>query len=304
MTSKIKEFLQKRKIFSKISKIAPIEEGVSSLVYKILADGEVYYFRIRSTKYEDIEPESYLYKVLSKHGVKVPKIIYSCNDFELFGAPFMIVSAIKGYPLYKESHSTVINNVLKESSRYLFDINQFPTKGFGVIKSLDKTALIGSFKTYSEFVLDKIESKLSTFEKNNLVSLKKVKKLNKWIENEQFYNDYTSAHLAHGDFALSHIYVHKGRFSGFIDFSDIRASNTFHDLAHFYLYESNSYSKILIDSYSSNLDLKESEIYLRIKHEALFIAILKLAWVLENLPDNKNLPLEAKYINIFIDKYI
>ena len=42
-----------------------------------------------------------------------------------------------------------------------------------------------------------------------------------------------TAWLAHGDFDCSHIYVADGRYSGIIDFGEIRGANPWYDLAQF-----------------------------------------------------------------------
>jgi Ser/Thr protein kinase RdoA (MazF antagonist) len=54
------------------------------------------------------------------------------------------------------------------------------------------------------------------------------------------------AWLAHGDFDVSHIYQHEGRYSGIIDFGEIRGAHRLYDLGHFYLHDGETLPYLLL----------------------------------------------------------
>ncbi len=55
-----------------------------------------------------------------------------------------------------------------------------------------------------------------------------------------YWLDSSHAHLAHGDFDLTHIFAHEGRYSGIIDFGEIRGADPWYDLGHFALRDGES----------------------------------------------------------------
>jgi aminoglycoside phosphotransferase (APT) family kinase protein len=53
------------------------------------------------------------------------------------------------------------------------------------------------------------------------------------------------ARLAHGDFDPTHIYHHEGRYTGIIDFGEIRGAQQWYDAGHFWIENSDLLSPLL-----------------------------------------------------------
>ena len=70
-------------------------------------------------------------------------------------------------------------------------------------------------------------------------------------------------YLIHGDYKSEHIYIKEGRYSGVIDFSDIRGGSNLWDLAHARSF-SEKYYQLLKKGYSeivSGIDFTDELIY-------------------------------------------
>ena len=57
-----------------------------------------------------------------------------------------------------------------------------------------------------------------------------IERYDVWLHVEQ-------AWLAHGDFDVTHIYQHDGRYTGIIDFGEMRGAHQLYDLGHFNLHD-------------------------------------------------------------------
>ncbi len=101
------------------------------------------------------------------------------------------------------------------------------------------------------------------------------KKYYSWILDKYYANkdllNYQESFLAHGDFDLTHIYSDGEKFTGIIDFGDIRGGSIYHDIAHFRYY-SGDYLDILIQGYQSKIDL-DDDFDKRIQIEGLIVAV-------------------------------
>jgi Ser/Thr protein kinase RdoA (MazF antagonist) len=56
-------------------------------------------------------------------------------------------------------------------------------------------------------------------------------------------------HLAHGDLDVTHVYAHAGRYSGIIDFGEMRGADPYFDLGHFLLHDGETRPARLFSSF-------------------------------------------------------
>lgn len=256
-----------------------VDEGVSTDVYKLVKNADIFFLRIMPAG-ENASSQVLAHSIMLAKGVLVPVVEYF-EDFsaKIDGRSFMIVKNIGGSSLDKQIRSPgnsinpeTMKNLLFEAGRQLALINEIPVDGFGEIsrERVGQTDLCADEKNYQDW----LESFLTKVEKLN-----KRKKLDRdsyamildyYYANRDFF-DYDKAYLAHGDFDLTHIYSDGKNYTGIIDFGDIRGRSQYHDLAHFRYYSGN-YLEMLIDGYQSVTDLGD-DYEKRIKIEGLIIAI-------------------------------
>ena len=79
---------------------------------------------------------------------------------------------------------------------------------------------------------------------------------NKIKQNLSYFQN-TDSYICHGDFDLTHIYVNEGKFSGIIDFGDLRGASKLHDICHYKLFSETGFSSLLKGYTSINKDTPE-----------------------------------------------
>ena len=271
---------------------------MSTNVFRINADNSIFYLRIRDNNDTNILFEINTYKLLKSLDVKVPDVIYFEESSKLFGAPFMIVTEISGEPLYTDNEA-VQKKVLFEAGKDLATVNRIQGDGFGWITEMQGLKIKANYQTYSEFTLNEIDSHVKAIRDAELVTESESQAIENLISSNTLYLDYQIGHLAHGDFDLSHIYHMDDVYTGIIDFGDIRVSSIYYDIAHLYLYSGQKPMDYLLEGYSTIIKLPE-DFLSRVKSEAFFIAMSKLAWIVKNIPKDEWGSKEVDFISGFI----
>ncbi len=108
-----------------------------------------------------------------------------------------------------------------------------------------------------------------------------VRHFDPWLDEEQ-------GRLAHGDFDLTHIFQSGGRYTGIIDFGEMRGENRYYDLGHFRLHDGETIPQMLLpyllEGYREVAELP-AEHEQRIALASLLIGVATLALRLGRLPD-------------------
>ncbi len=107
-------------------------------------------------------------------------------------------------------------------------------EGFGWIRRDAEAGnrLLGEHPTQRAFALEYLGADLATLASHGLSSEEAnairavVARHDDWLYGEH-------AWLAHGDFDVTHIFQSAGRYTGIIDFGEIRGADTLYDLGHF-----------------------------------------------------------------------
>lgn len=276
--------------------IEHVADGVSTDVFRIKKGRESFYFRI-TPQGENFSPEAIAHELLLKKGVIVPKVLYFEDFNEELGRSFMIVSEIKGAPLKADRDSKQSQGVAQKAGEQLALINSIPIAGFGWVdrskKNVRKIEATGD--DYHDFVLNRLDGMLTSLVDQTIITGSLSKNISLVVSRNEHYFDYDQAYLAHGDFDASHIYQHEGKYTGIIDFGDIRATSPYHDLAHFETYSGELF-RHLLEGYKSVRRLPEDYVH-RISLEGLVFAVGKLWWTAKNRPHKLKGHAAMKYID-------
>src|SRR3990172_12308145 len=212
-----------------------MEEGVSTEVYKMKSNSCIYYLRILP-KERLATPQFISHKLLLKKNVKVPKVIHYENLNKIITRSYMIVDEIPGKPLKKCNNLMVRRNLLIKAGEQLALTHEIPVKGVGWIKDTVITKrLEAEFKDYHDLWLGKkLDRILQELFERRVLEKEEITKLREIFKNKGELIEVAGVgHLAHGDFDPSHIYYKNGKYTGIIDWGDIRSTGIYHDLWHF-----------------------------------------------------------------------
>ena len=260
-------------------------EGISTNVYKLTDNNQIAYLRI-CPKYLPSEVEAYAHNLMLQQGVKVPEILYiGKEETSLNDLTFLITSEVKGKSINNSSllSETEKREVLLEAGKDIAKINKIQTKDFGYISFIKGKKLKGYAHSYLEIINDAL-IKLKEIETSNELTKDTISKLYEYIEkNKSIMMKDKKSFLAHGDVSLNHIYQNNGKYTGIIDFGNIKGANILHDLAYIYTFENDSFQDIL-DGYKTVTNLPKNYMK-RIHIEAMIFGVRKYWWKLKNTPE-------------------
>lgn len=214
-------------------------EGVSTQVYRVRRGEETFYLRVAEEENASLVPEAELHRVLRTAGVKVPEIIHLEAFDPLLRRSVMITSEIPGACIDAGTPPEAIRDVFVEAGHDLARINQIRVEGFGwIVRDGRASPLRGENRTYSDFVTTGLSSTLAL--QDALRRLTEVFSASQRDTIEQLANEEVesatnadASFLAHGDFDITPVFSHQGRYTGIIDFGEIRGTERWYDLAHF-----------------------------------------------------------------------
>jgi aminoglycoside phosphotransferase (APT) family kinase protein len=231
------------RIFSpaKCSAIECAEGGVSTPVYRIRRDREVFYLRVAEDRDSSLAPEVYVHEYLRALDVKVPSVVHFEPFDERLGRSIMVTTEIPGVPVGCREVDEATTEILREAGRDLAIINALPVLGFGWIRRDGRGVghLRGEHDSHRAFVLEHIDEDLALLGQG-LLAEAEIRLIRDIIDRYAGWLDVEQAWLAHGDFDVSHIYQRDGRYTGIIDFGEIRGADRLYDLAHFNLHDGES----------------------------------------------------------------
>lgn len=252
----------------------PLQEGMSSHVFQITTENEKYYLRIATQDYESYFLEKLAHEELLKRGVKVPKIKYFEEKNRQINRSILLTEEIKGEQVESQKNNLSnkeVSEILFSAGKDLAKIHSIPVTGYGPISREpgDKSLIADSTK-YEDFVLWDINEAMELWRKHSDFTLKESDEILAIADTFRNLFKDTKPILAHGDFGLEHIYAEKGKYTGIIDFGDIRGASIYHDLANFLIYSNRESYELLLDGYGAINDPKREN---KLLMESLFILI-------------------------------
>ena len=248
-------------------------KGASTYVYQVKTSSETYYARFLP---EDCSfaPEVLAHQRMTAIGVNVPQIVAFEHKEQRSELSMMLVKEIPGASMEDVWPDDGVSDILREAGRQLALIHTISVDGFGWMDRNCYDTLKGEKDTFSEYFNDYLDDDLNTLHYYDF-STEEKRKICNYMEQARLILDIDTAVLVHGDFDISHIFHSAGKFSGFIDFGEIRGNHRFFDLAVFTLNDSSlnrmAYS-YLVDGYCEITHISDDDLY-AIELLALFIAL-------------------------------
>lgn len=228
-----------KKIFPRDpTSVERVTEGVSTYVYRILFPHETFYLCILPEEGASFAPEVTVHTQLRHMQTKVPEVIHFEHYNELLQRSVMVTAEIKGQPLSQSStlSQEQIEEVLGEAGRDLARLNAVLVEGFGWIRrdSSDLRYLRAEQPTHRAFALEHWEADVA-YLAEHVLQHSEVALLERVLSRHDSWLDSEQGHLAHGDFDTTQIYQDLGRYTGIIDFGEIRGASRWYDLGHFHM---------------------------------------------------------------------
>ena len=271
------------------SSVERVAEGVSTYVYRVRRESETFYLRVLPEDGASFAPEVRILRLLRERGVRVPQVLYFDDCDDVLENAVMLTTEIAGQHLGHRSVDEATRRILREAGRDLATINAIPVAGFGWIKR-DRSSAIrleAEHPTFRGFAFEHLGRDLSTLEGRVLshadtATIRAIVKAHSaWLAAEQ-------ASLAHGDFDVTPIYQQNGRYTGIIDFGEIRGTDPWYDLGHFRMHDGEILPAPVLDwlleGYRSVVPLPV-DYHLRIAFASLLIAVRALGRSLERHPE-------------------
>lgn len=217
--------------------VTRMRDGHSTFVYRIRRRETIWYLRVLPEEGDSFAPEAYVHAVLRERGVRVPDVVHweGCNA--LLQRSVMVTTEIPGHSIRPDLAPDVLRSILIEAGRDLAHINSVPVAGFGWIRRNRPvtTMLEAEVPTLRAFVLEAIGARLAFLVDRGLLDAAQIDAVERIIVERSAWLDARDAALAHGDFDATHIFHDRGRYSGIIDFGEIRGTDSSYDLGHFFM---------------------------------------------------------------------
>jgi aminoglycoside phosphotransferase (APT) family kinase protein len=270
--------------------IERINEGVSTYVYRVHINSEIFYLRLLPEIGASFAPEALIHQLLRDKGVRVPEVVYFEHRNEALQLSLMLTTEIKGTHV---GHCTSLEDqktILRQAGKDLAIINSTPVQGFGWIKrdSNEVVQLKAEFPTYRAWIYEYLEDDLNLLANKQLLNSSDVANITTILARYDSWLDEDHAYLAHGDFDATHIYQQHGQYTGIIDFGEIRGATSWYDLGHFQLHDGetlpNTALPYLLEGYQ-DVVLLPLDYEQRVSFANLLIALRTLAYVMRKYPD-------------------
>ncbi|MGI8687207.1 MAG: phosphotransferase family protein [Thermomicrobiales bacterium] len=268
--------------------VTHVTEGVSTYVYRITRGAETFYLRALPEAGASFAPEAEAHRLLHERGVKVPEVIYVARHDETLGRSVMVTTAIAGSHIGHIPAHAQLRDIMIEAGRDLARINQIPVAGFGWIRRDQQKVrrLEAEHPTYRAFVAEYLDAALATL-RRYVLDADESAAIRTILDRHDHWLESDDGWLAHGDFDATHIYQENGRYTGIIDFGEMRGASRWYDLGHFRMHDGETVpARILpwlLEGYRTVTPLPD-DYEQRIGFASLLIAIRALARLLVNNP--------------------
>jgi aminoglycoside phosphotransferase (APT) family kinase protein len=258
-----------------------VAEGVSTHVYRLRRGAETFYLRVLPEAGASFAPEVRAHTLLLARGVAVPEVIYfePCNP--ALQRSVMVTTAIPGGPVGRRAVGRDTREILAAAGRDLAVINSLAVEGFGWIRRDhdESLRLEAKHPTCRAFVHEHLEQDLALL-RERVLTASEVALVRAILADFDPWLDAEHAVLAHGDFDATHIYQRDGRYSGIIDFGELKGGDLWYDLGHFRMHEGETLPTLalpwLLEGYGAVCPLPADHAR-RIGFASLLIAIRALA---------------------------
>jgi aminoglycoside phosphotransferase (APT) family kinase protein len=266
---------------SAVTGVERVTEGVSTYVYRIDRRTETFYLRVLPEAGASFAPEVAVHRLLLDRGVRVPTVVHYEHCNEALGCSVLVTGEIAGCHVGRRAVDGATAAIVREAGRQLAVINSVPVAGFSWVRRDlgDVDRIEGEHATNRTFLTEYLDADLELLGSGAL-SRGQVDAIRSIVAERTTWLDGEQGWLAHGDFDATHIFQDDGRYSGIIDFGEIRGADPWYDLGHFRMHDGGtlpvSALDWLLEGYGEAADLP-SDVYERICFASLLIAVRGLA---------------------------
>jgi aminoglycoside phosphotransferase (APT) family kinase protein len=211
-------------------------DGVSAQVYQVQRGSQTFYLRIAEEADENLETDAELHERLRDAGVKVARVIHVEPFDTSIGRSVMITTEVPGICVAEISAPPLAASIVAEAGSDLAALNQLPVDGFGWVQRRGRQwPLKAEHTTYPPFLTSYLPQPWPG-PLSSLFPTPVLGAIEALIEHQRRQAP-SHAVLAHGDFDVTAIFCADGRYTGLIDFGEIRGTEPLFDLGHFHLHD-------------------------------------------------------------------
>ncbi|MGH3164508.1 MAG: phosphotransferase family protein [Trebonia sp.] len=232
--------------------VSPAADRRVVVVYRVVVDGVRYYLRLAEEPGQNLTTDALVLERLRALGVRVPEAVAAEPATTAFPRSWLLMTEVPGRSLAEggtddEATDDEATQAAIAAGRDVATINSVPVAGFGWVRRDGDERLTGELNSYGQFVTSYLPEpwpgQLSgLFHENQLDALHAIAK-------DERDRPLRGGYLAHGDLDVTHIYTHAGRYSGIIDFGEMRGTDPYFDLGHFMLHDGETRRARLFDSF-------------------------------------------------------
>jgi aminoglycoside phosphotransferase (APT) family kinase protein len=217
------------------------------VVYRATVDGVRYYLRLAEEPGEDLTTDALVLERLRALDVRVPGVVAASPSTTTFPCSWMIMAEVPGRSIAQGGTDDEARQAATAAGRDVAVINSVPVAGFGWLLRDGSEQLTAELPSYSQFAGSYLPSpwpgRLS-----GLLDQRQLDVLHALVAGEQD-RPLRGGHLVHGDLDVTHVYSDGGRYSGIIDFGEMRGADIYFDLGHFLLHDGETRPVSLFSSF-------------------------------------------------------
>ena len=238
-----------RRVFPKASSVfvEAASDGRLVVVYRARIDNTTFYLRLAEAPGEDLTTDAKILDRLRNLGVSVPAVVAVEPAPAELSRSYMIVTEVPGHSLAHGGTDEEARHAARAAGRDTAIINSLSVHGFGWIRRTGTEPLTAELSSYGEFAVSCLPERWPGW-LAGLFGQAQLHALEALAEAERVRPVHT-AHLAHGDLDVTHIYICDGRYRGIIDFGEMRGADLYFDLGHFLLHDGETRPVELFDSF-------------------------------------------------------
>lgn len=210
--------------------------GTSTQVYRVDRRAETFYVRIAEDAGASFAPEVALHRALRDAGVRVPAVVHYTPFDDALARSVMVTTEVSGCPLDAATPARAVAAIGRMIGRDLARIHGVPVHGFGWIRrdhGEPGWPLRGEHRRYADYVDPPAVAAPLIGIGFTVTQARQVEQLLEEVV-EVGPSDGVGS-VAHGDFDTSHVFQSAGRYTGLIDFGEIRGTDYPFDLATLHL---------------------------------------------------------------------
>ena len=228
--------------------VEPASPNRLLVVYRVRADGVMYYLRVAEEPGEDLTTDALVLGRLAGLGVRVPEVVHVEAEPGDLDRSFLLVTGLAGRSLADHGTDEQARRAARAAGRDAALINAVEVEGFGWLFRDGLPGLRAGLASYGDFLIADLPrpwpGRLA-----GLFTARELDALESAVGRARQL-PVPRARLAHGDLDVTHIWLDDhGRYAGLIDFGEMRGACRYFDLGHFLLHDGQTRSVPLFEDF-------------------------------------------------------